>query len=33
MRSKTKEIIGDALALVVLGTIIGFTLWRFYYAG
>ena len=33
MRGTTKEIIGNVLALIVLGTIVSFTLWRFYYAG
>ena len=33
MRGTTKEIIGNVLALIVLGTIVAFTLWRFYYAG
>jgi hypothetical protein len=33
MRGKTKEIVGDILSLIVLGTVVGYSLWRFYYGG
>ena len=33
MRGTTREVLANVLALIVGGTIVAFSLWRFYYGG